>query len=81
MGCGVSSDEPETPQARYNPIKSHLNDQQKEKLVDHIDSDDLPSLAVDMEECGASPNTEISDKGMKWMLTHLCCRWDADDCL
>ena len=18
---------------------------------------------------------------MKWMLTHLCCRWDADDCL
>ena len=40
------------PQARHNPIKSHLSDKEKEILIDHIDSDDLPSLAIDMDKFG-----------------------------
>ena len=26
-------------------------------------------------------HAEISDSGMKWMMTHYCCRYDADNCL
>ena len=40
------------PQAMHNPIQSHLSDKEKEILIDHIDSDDLPSLAIDMNKFG-----------------------------
>ena len=88
MGCGASDMETDAPRDRNNPLVANLKETQKEIIVDHIDSDDLVSLATYMEkvgnilcDVGAKPNSEISDEGMRWMLIHLCCRWDSDDCL
>lgn len=54
MGCASSTFDSLAPQRKHSPIRSHLSDQDKETLSNHIDSDDLLKLAVDMDRLGNS---------------------------
>lgn len=83
MGCvAIEADQVGvTLYSSKSPLINNLTDKQKDKLSDLIEVDDMLTLTVTMDELGAQPNSEISDSEMRWMLTHLCCRWDSDNSL